>query len=159
MMVAEQTELFDKSNDKEVIKAVKRFFSRYYSRLVLKSGQSLASLQSPKYDGMPKAPGVSTDRDGKLVEQADCQLVVECVFEAFKIMTSNSEGIVWRSLVQHDLDVNVAALLHLRHSQFSRRKKAAMIEFYYAFEGQLERRGIQAEGLDFESYLRHKSDV
>ena len=155
MMVAEQTELFEKSNDKEIIKAVKRFFRRYYSRLVLKSGRSLNSLKSPKYDGMPKAPGTSTDRDGQLAEDADCQVIVDCVLEAFQIMTSVSTLVVWRSMVDNDLDVGIAKTLNLRHSQFGRRKKAALIEFYYAFEGRLERRGIHVENLNFESYLRH----
>lgn len=159
MMVVEQTELFEKSNDKNMIKDVKRFFNRYYTRLVLKSGQSLASLQSPKYDGMPKAPGFNTDRDGRLVEQADCQIVTECVLEAFQIMTSVSTLIVWRSFTQHDLDIEIAMTLHLRHSQFGRRKKAALIEFYYAFVGRLAKRGIHADNLDFEDYLYHKSDV
>lgn len=159
MMAVEQTELFEKSNDKDLIRAVKRFFNRYYTRLVLKSGQSLASLQSPKYDGMPKAPGVSTDRDGKLVDQADCQVVVGCVLEAFQIMTSVSTLIVWRSLAQHDLDIEIAMTLHLRHSQFGRRKKAALIEFYYAFEGRLAKHGVLTDSLEFEEYLSHKSDV
>lgn len=159
MMAVEQTELFEKSNDKDLIKAVKHFFNRYYARLVLKSGQSLASLQSPKYDGMPKAPGVSSNRDGSLVEAADCQAVIEAMLEAFQIMTSVSTLIVWRSLVQHDLDIEIAMTLHLRHSQFGRRKKAALIEFYYAFEGRLAKRGIHTDGLDFEEYLYGKSDA
>ncbi|WP_251953185.1 hypothetical protein [Levilactobacillus brevis] len=158
MMVAEQTELFEKSNDKEVIKCVKQFFSRYFMRLVLKSGKSLASLQSPKYDGMPKAPGVSEDRDGKLVEQADCQIIVESAMEAFQNCTSVASLVVWRSLVRHDLDVQIATTLHLGHSQFARRKKSAMIEFYYAFTGRLESKGIVNDELDFTDYLRRKPD-
>ncbi|WP_414949343.1 hypothetical protein [Levilactobacillus brevis] len=159
MMVAEQTELFEKSNDRELIKDVKHFFNRYFMRLVLKSGRSLASLQSPKYDGMPKAPGVSEDRDGKLVEAADCQEVVECALEAFQNMTSVSTLIVWRSLVKHDLDVQIAHDVGYRHSQYSDRKKAAMIEFNYAFAGRLQKRGLHNKHFDFDEYLyQPKSD-
>ncbi|WP_123830976.1 hypothetical protein [Levilactobacillus brevis] len=158
MMAVGQTELFEETNDKEVIKCVKRFFSRYFMRLVLKSGKSMASLQSPKYDGMPKAPGVSEDRDGKLVEQADCQIIVESAMEAFQNCTSVASLVVWRSLVRHDLDVQIAMTLHLGHSQFARRKKSAMIEFYYAFTGRLESKGIVNDELDFTDYLRRKPD-
>ncbi|GEO68086.1 hypothetical protein [Levilactobacillus spicheri] len=159
MMAVGQTELFEEQNDKEIVKYVKRFFNRYFMRLVLKSGKSLASLQSPKYDGMPKAPGVSEDRDGKLVGQADCQIVVESALEAFHNCTSVANLVVWRSFVKHDLDVQIAMTLHLGHSQFARRKKSAMIEFYYAFTGRLESKGIVNDELDFTDYLRRKPDV
>lgn len=158
-MAVGQTELFEEQNDKEIVKYVKRFFNRYFMRLVLKSGKSLASLQSPKYDGMPKAPGVSEDRDGKLVGQADCQIVVESALEAFHNCTSVANLVVWRSFVKHDLDVQIAMTLHLGHSQFARRKKSAMIEFYYAFTGRLESKGIVNDELDFTDYLRRKPDV
>lgn len=158
-MAVGQTELFEEQNDKETVKYVKRFFNRYFMRLVLKSGKSLASLQSPKYDGMPKAPGVSEDRDGKLVYQADCQIVVESALEAFQNCTSVASLVVWRSFVKHDLDVQIAMTLHLGHSQFARRKKSAMIEFYYAFTGRLESKGIVNDELDFTDYLRRKPDV
>ena len=159
MMAVGQTELFEEQNDKELIKCVKRFFNRYFMRLVLKSGKSLASLQSPKYDGMPKAPGVSEDRDGKLVDQADCQIVVESALEAFQNCTSVASLVVWRSFVKHDLDVQIAITLNLGHSQFARRKKSAMIEFYYAFTGRLESKGIVNDELDFTEYLRRKPDI
>ena len=155
-MAVGQTELFEEQNDKEIVKYVKRFFSRYFMRLVLKSGKSLASLQSPKYDGMPKVPGVSEDRDGKLVDQADCQIVVECVLEAFQNMAGISTGIVWHSLVMHESSIKIAGIVHYEHSRFSDRKKAAIIEFYYAFTGRLARRGIQRDSLEFEDYLYHK---
>ncbi|WP_203642935.1 hypothetical protein [Levilactobacillus andaensis] len=159
MMALEQTELFEKSNDKEVIKCVKRFFNHYFMRLVLKSGKSLASLQSPKYDGMPKAPGVSSDRDRELVEAADYQEVVECVLEAFQNMAGISSGIVWHSLVMHESNKHVEDIVHYEHSRFSDRKKAAIIEFYYAFTGRLARRGLQRDDLKFDEYLyRKKSD-
>jgi len=158
-MAVGQTELLEEQNDKEIVKYVKRFFNRYFMRLVLKSGKSLASLQSPKYDGMPKAPGVSEDRDGKLVGQADCQIVVESALEAFHNCTSVANLVVWRSFVKHDLDVQIAMTLHLGHSQFARWKKSAMIEFYYAFTGRLESKGIVNDELNFTDYLRRKPDV
>lgn len=143
----------EKAQRKMVRKSVKRYFSQDFERLALLSGTKLSALQSPQYDGMPKAPGVTKNFDDDISEQADQQVIFDCTMGALKMITSVSCYIIWHSLVRHELERQVRGTIHYQHSRYIDRKNAALEEFYYAFTRKLSERGIDNDNLRFNRYL------
>ncbi|MFD1455217.1 hypothetical protein ACFQ44_05890 [Levilactobacillus lanxiensis] len=149
----EQLSVSEKIHRKEIRKSVKRYFSQDFERLALLSGTQISALQSPQYDGMPKAPGVTKNFDDDISEQADQQVIFDCTLKALRMITGVSCYIIWHSLVQHELEGQVRRQIHYQHARYIERKNAALEEFYYAFVGQLSSRGITIHDLKFSSYL------
>lgn len=122
---------------KATAKEVSRFFRRTIPVLLRMYGGTMASIQSPKFDGMPKS-SYGNGTENKLIKRLEKELeareVIADVRVAIERCSFESQQIIKMAMVEKKRDWQVCEALKYSQSRYYDLKRVALNEFADAFE-------------------------
>lgn len=122
--------LFPVVDAKATVQNVTHFLAVMLPKMVRVSGQSMADLKSPTYDGMPKAQSSGNSTDTRIVRRLYAEQIVKQTVAAIKHCSQDSESILDSLYLHGDSDTECFMGLGFSESSyFHVRKPAALLEF------------------------------
>lgn len=135
-------------------KKVTNFLDKKLDRYLALSGKRRFDLKSPSMDGMPKAPTKGNASENRMLAIWLAENVVDCVGQAMRNLTSESQQILLSRYSDQMLTYNIAQELSISSATYSRKQEQALCEFADRFEFQVFKHNIQAEVADLHVYVK-----
>lgn len=133
-------------------KKVTNFLDKKLDRYLALSGKRRFDLKSPSMDGMPKAPAKGNASENRTLNIWLAENVVDCVGQAMRNLTSESQQILLSRYSDQMLTYNIAQELSVSSATYSRKQERALCEFADRFEFQVIKHKIQDEVTDLHVY-------
>lgn len=135
-------------------KKVTDFLDKKLDRYLALSGKRRFDLKSPSMDGMPKVPTKGNASENRMLAIWLAENVVDCVGQAMRNLTSESQQILLSRYSDQMLTYNIAQELSISSATYSRKQEQALCEFADRFEFQVFKHNIQAEVADLHVYVK-----
>ena len=135
-------------------KKVTNFLDKKLDRYLALSGKRRFDLKSPSMDGMPKAPTKGNASENRMLAIWLAENVVDCVGQAMRNLTNESQQILLSRYSDQMLTYNIAQELSISSATYSRKQEQALCEFADRFEFQVFKHNIQAEVADLHVYVK-----
>ena len=135
-------------------KKVTDFLNTKLDRYLALSGKRRFDLKSPSMDGMPKAPAKGNASENRMLAIWLAENVVDCVGQAMRNLTSESQQILLSRYSDQMLTYNIAQELSISSATYSRKQEQALCEFADRFEFQVFKHNIQDEVADLHVYAK-----
>ncbi|WP_191363471.1 ArpU family phage packaging/lysis transcriptional regulator [Limosilactobacillus oris] len=135
-------------------KRVTNFLDKKLDRYLALSGKRRFDLKSPSMDGMPKVPTKGNASENRMLAIWLAENVVDCVGQAMRNLTSESQQILLSRYSDQMLTYNIAQELSISSATYSRKQEQALCEFADRFEFQVFKHNIQAEVADLHVYVK-----
>ena len=133
---------------------VTEFLEKKLDRYLALSGKRRFDLKSPSMDGMPKVPTKGNASENRMLAIWLAENVVDCVGQAMRNLTSESQQILLSRYSDQMLTYNIAQELSISSATYSRKQEQALCEFADRFEFQVFKHNIQAEVADLHVYVK-----
>lgn len=124
------SDIFPEVNKRETRRKVASFLSRTLQRMVRISSRRMGELQSPRLDGMPKAPNTGNANDQQLVQHLYAEQVIKQTKEAISQCDTESQDILNMLYFKNYSDTQCCMAIGRSRSSFSHvYKPRALLEF------------------------------
>lgn len=141
-MEDKMSSLFPPIDEEGTISNCKRFLLRVFPRMLRISGlnsgnydELIAGLQSPKMDGMPKAPNHANNSDISIVRRVYAQQIVQMTVKAMGKCSATSKNVLSMLYLDGYTDTMCLLAVGYSHSQyFDKVKPKAILEFADVYE-------------------------